>query len=188
MNSGHYQWQIDTMKNILVVDDEKPFVLSLKAGMKNHYPDFNILTAEHGKEAIEILESTSVDLVVTDLRMPEMDGFKLLAYMSRNFPSIPALVMSAYGTQDVKERLRKMGSLRLIHKPVDFDEVGQAIVEGLSETLDSGSVEGISVCGFLQLIEKEQKTCLIEIEPEDKSEKGFYISIKGNYMMQLGGT
>ena len=168
------------MKNVLVVDDEKSFIMSLRAGMEKHYPDFNVLTAEHGKAASEILESTQVDLVVTDLRMPEMDGFELLAYMSTNFPSIPAIVMSAYSTPDVKDRLKTMGSLRFIDKPVDFDELGQAIIDGLKEAPGGGSVMGISISSFLQLIEMEQKTCLLEVHPEDKSKKGFFYFNKGN--------
>ena len=167
------------MKNILVVDDEKPFVLSLKAGMESQYPEFNILTAEHGKAASKILESTHVDLVVTDLRMPEMDGFELLAYMITNFPSIPAIVMSAFGTPDVKDRLKKMGSLRFIDKPVDLDELGLAIIDGFEEA-PGGSVMGLSICGFLQLIEMEEKTCLLEVQPEDKSEKGLFYFNKGD--------
>jgi CheY-like chemotaxis protein len=51
-----------------------------------------------GKEAVQILDATGVDLVVTDLRMPKMDGFELLAHMSGNYPDIPVIVMTAYGT------------------------------------------------------------------------------------------
>jgi twitching motility two-component system response regulator PilG len=168
------------MKNVLVVDDEKPFVLSLKAGMERHCPDFNVLTAEHGRAASEILEYTRVDLVVTDLRMPEMDGFELLAHMSTNFPSIPTIVMSAYGTPEVKDRLKNMGSLRFIDKPVDFDELGQAIIDGLEKAPGGGTVMGISICGFLQLIEMEQKTCLLEVQQEDRNENGFFYFNRGN--------
>jgi len=88
-------------KTVLIVDDETPFILSLTTGLKRYSSEYNILTAENGKIAVEILESTPLDLVVTDLRMPEMDGFELLAYMSTNFPSIPVIVMSAFGTQEI---------------------------------------------------------------------------------------
>ena len=84
-------------KKVLIVDDETPFILSLTAGLKKYPTEYSILTAENGKEAMEILESTRVDLVVTDLRMPEMDGFELLAFISANFPSIQTIVMSAFG-------------------------------------------------------------------------------------------
>jgi len=175
------------MKNVLIVDDEKPFVLSLKTGMGRRCPDFNILTAAHGKAASEILKSTSVDLVVTDLRMPEMDGFELLSYMNTNFPSIPTIVMSAYGSPDTKERLKDLGSLQFIDKPVDFNELQQAIVEGLEERLVDSSVMSISICGFLQLIELEQKTCLLEVQQKSRSEKGrFYFNRGELYDAALG--
>lgn len=89
-------------KTVLLVDDETPFILSLTTGLDNYRSKYNILTAKNGKHAVRILESSSVDLVVTDLRMPEMDGFELLAHMSAHFPSIPAIVMSAFGTQEIK--------------------------------------------------------------------------------------
>ena len=92
------------MKNVLIVDDEKSFLLSLVEGLLSFAGDFNTLTAENGKKAVEVLKSANIDLVVTDLKMPEMDGFELLAYMSRNYPDIPVIVMTAYCTPEIKEQ------------------------------------------------------------------------------------
>ena len=55
------------------------------------------------------MDSTEVDLVVTDLRMPKMDGFELLAHMSGQYPNIPVIVMTAYDTPEIEERLKDMG-------------------------------------------------------------------------------
>ncbi|HDH98197.1 MAG TPA: response regulator, partial [Deltaproteobacteria bacterium] len=70
------------MKNVLIVDDEKVFLLSLSDGLKSYSDEFNVLIAFNGKEAVKILNSSKIDLVVTDLKMPEMDGFQLLAYLT----------------------------------------------------------------------------------------------------------
>lgn len=121
----------DELKNVLIVDDERPFLLSLAAGLKTYSSDFRVLTAENGKEALEILESMSIDLVVTDLRMPEMDGIGLLTSMGRNFPAVPAIVVSAYGTRKIKNRLRTMRTLRFLEKPLNFQELAHAIIDGL---------------------------------------------------------
>jgi len=77
------------VKHVLIVDDEKPFLLSLTDGLASYAKDFTVVTAMNGKEAVTILDSTGVDLVVTDLRMPKMDGFELLAHISSNYPDIP---------------------------------------------------------------------------------------------------
>jgi YesN/AraC family two-component response regulator len=79
------------MKNVLIVDDERPFLLSLTDGLAVYANDFTVVTALNGKEAVKVLDSTEVDLVVTDLRMPKMDGFELLAHMSGQYPNIVVL-------------------------------------------------------------------------------------------------
>ena len=167
------------MKNVLIVDDEESFLASLAAGLREYSADFFVLTANNGRKAVQVLESATVDLVVSDIRMPEMDGFELLAYMSTNFPSIPAIVMSAYWSPVVKERLETMGTLRFLEKPVDFQELAEAILEGLKPDFKGGSLKGISLAGFLQLIEMEQKTCLLEVFSEE-GDKGFFYFNKGS--------
>ena len=167
------------MMNVLIVDDEESFLASLAAGLREYSADFFVLTANNGKKAVQVLESTTVDLVVSDIRMPEMDGFELLAYMSTNFPSIPAIVMSAYWSPVVKERLETMGTRRFLEKPVDFQELAEAILEGLKPDFKGGSLKGISLAGFLQLIEMEQKTCLLEVYSEE-GDKGFFYFNKGS--------
>lgn len=125
------------------------------------------------------MESSPVDLVVTDLRMPEMDGLELLAYMSTNFPSIPAIVMSAFGTQEIKEQIMTMGTLGFLEKPIDFQELANAINDGLNHEKKGGSLKGISIASFLRLIEMEEKTCLLDIKGEQASMNGIFYFNKG---------
>ncbi|MCI5149331.1 MAG: response regulator, partial [Candidatus Electrothrix sp. MAN1_4] len=81
------------MKNVVIVDDEPDLLLTIQAAFeKNDY--FHLLTAGDGIEALDILENNIIDLLVTDLRMPKMDGIELLAAMSQSFPEIPSLVMT----------------------------------------------------------------------------------------------
>src|SRR5512140_2146822 len=104
------------MKNILIVDDEKSFLSSLTFGFESYAADFNTMTAENGKKAVEAMKSTDIDLVVTDLKMPEMDGFELLAYLSRTHPGIPVIVMSAYCTSEIKTMLKDRGAFTILEK------------------------------------------------------------------------
>jgi CheY-like chemotaxis protein len=167
-------------KTVLIVDDQTPFVLSLSTGLKAINPKYDILTAENGKCAMEILESKRVDLVLTDLRMPEMDGFELLAFMSKNYPSIPVIVMSAYGTQEIKDSLDNMGTLKFLEKPVDFQELTNTINNGLHLKQERGGfLHGISIPSFLQLIEMEKKTCMLDIQGEHSDLKGNFYFNKG---------
>lgn len=151
------------MKNVLIVDDEKTLLLTMKAGFEAFKEQFSVLTAENGKKAVALLESTPVDLVVTDLKMPEMDGFELLVHINEHYPNTPAIVMTAFGTPQIETQLKKSGMLRLLEKPVDFDELTQAILKCLDEKYKGGTLTGISLPSFLQLIEMEQNTCLMEV-------------------------
>lgn len=156
------------MKKVLIVDDEKSLLLSIRAGFEAYKDRFQLFTAEDGKEAVKILESNAIDLVVTDIRMPGMDGFELLVYMSTRFSSIPVLVMSAYGTREIQAKFESLGIIGFLDKPVDFDDLVNNIDEGLKLTSQEGTMTGFSVGSFLQLIEMEEKTCLLEVSARGK--------------------
>jgi len=171
-----------------MVDDEEAFILSIGDGLKEYSSGFNVLTAENGKAAVDVLESRKIDLVVTDLSMPQMDGFELLAYMSNNFPSIPAIVLSAYGTPIIKNRLKTLGPIRFfLEKPVDVKTLATAIMGCLKEASKSSFVKSISIGSFLQLIQMEQKTCILEINREGGTQKGFFYFIKGELFNAVYG-
>jgi predicted regulator of Ras-like GTPase activity (Roadblock/LC7/MglB family)/CheY-like chemotaxis protein len=167
------------MKNVLIVDDEKSFLLSLVEGLVTFAGDFNTLTAENGKRAVEILKSTGVDLVVTDLKMPEMDGFALLAHMSKHYPGIPVIVMTAYCTPEIKERLEKMGAFHVLEKPLDFRELVDGIFAELTAA-SKGYLRGITLPAFLQLVEMERKTCTLKVM--SKGRTGFLYFSDGELM------
>lgn len=154
------------MKNVLIIDDEKSFLLSMKAGFEPFKDELNILTAANGLEGVKILESTQVDLVVTDLKMPKMDGFQVLSHLSENYPDIPAMVMTAFNTPEIESRLNEERTLTIFEKPVNFDEFTQAILDSVNS--DSNDDMGISLTSFMQLVQNEEKTCLLEVKtPEN---------------------
>jgi predicted regulator of Ras-like GTPase activity (Roadblock/LC7/MglB family)/ActR/RegA family two-component response regulator len=153
---------LNVMKNVLIVDDEKSFLLSLLEGLDAYAADFNTLTAQNGKIAADVLASTKIDLVVSDLKMPEMDGFGLLAHMSKRHPNIPVIIMSAYCTPEIKARLKNLGAFTILEKPIDFQEFVDTILAELN--VDSkGYIQGITLPAFLQLVEMEKKTCTLKI-------------------------
>jgi predicted regulator of Ras-like GTPase activity (Roadblock/LC7/MglB family)/CheY-like chemotaxis protein len=155
------------LKNVLIVDDEKYFLMSLVDGLSQHANTFTTLTAENGRAAIDVLGSTSVDLVVTDLNMPEVDGFGLLAYMSKFHPGVPVIVMTAFSTPEIKRRLAEFGSLRILEKPLEFSDLVDSIHAELTSKSES-YVRGITLPAFLQLLEMERKTCTLRIHSKGR--------------------
>lgn len=150
------------MKTILIVEDESSFLLSLKDGLKAHAKKYEVLTAENGRAAVDLLRESTVDLLVTDLRMPEMNGFELLAWVGRHQPQLPVIVMSAFGTPDIEARLRKMDTLQFIEKPVDLQVLENAIFNGLKAGGKS-FIRGITLATFLQLMNVEKKNCTLKV-------------------------
>jgi predicted regulator of Ras-like GTPase activity (Roadblock/LC7/MglB family)/DNA-binding response OmpR family regulator len=166
------------MKTVLVVDDEKSFLLSLEEGLR-HSADFHTITAENGKKAVEVLAHDKVDLVVTDLNMPEMDGFQLMAYMLKACPEIPVMVMTAYSTPEIKAKLESLGSFPLHEKPINLRELSKSIVASLS-SMDSSHIRGITLPAFLQLITMERKTCTLKVT--SRGATGFLCFMDGTLM------
>ena len=166
--------QSTDVKYVLVVDDEKTLLEVIKTGLNKFKNQFTVITCQNGREAIEVLESQSIDLVVTDIKMPEIDGLELLAYMTANFPSLPAIVMSGFGTPENMQKLDELGIYLFMDKPLSLKKLSQSILEGLQEASQDGSVSGISIAGFLQLIEAEQKTCLLEVLGKGKRKGHLY--------------
>jgi CheY-like chemotaxis protein len=115
------------MKNILIVDDNTFILDGLATTFGILLRDYTILTAEHGKQAIKIMESVPVDLLLTDLNMPVMDGYGLIEHTKKNHPHIPVFVMTGLYTPDVAERLRPFGIVRGIEKPFDYEELAHEI-------------------------------------------------------------
>ena len=109
------------METILIVDDEKNYPLILGAVLEEE--GFEILTASSGHEALEILESADVDLVLTDMKMPLMDGIELLENIKVLEPDLPVIMMTAYGTVDKAVEAMQKGAYSYILKPFDNERL-----------------------------------------------------------------
>ncbi|MCA9285375.1 MAG: sigma-54-dependent Fis family transcriptional regulator [Phycisphaerales bacterium] len=108
-------------KTILIADDERVLRESL-AGLLE--PEgFTVLQAENGRQAHEMLLAQPVDLVVSDVRMPEMDGLTLLAHIAKLAPETPVIVMTAFGTVDSAVQAMRAGARDYLLKPVQFDDL-----------------------------------------------------------------
>jgi two-component system NtrC family response regulator len=105
------------METILIVDDEKNYPFILGAVLEEE--GFEILTANSGRQALEILRSSDVDLVLTDMKMPSMDGIELLEHIKEMERDLPVIMMTAYGTVDKAVEAMQKGAYSYILKPFD---------------------------------------------------------------------
>jgi YesN/AraC family two-component response regulator len=126
-----------------------------------------------------IIREQTINLVITDLQMPVMDGFELLAHISEHHPQIPVFIMTAFGDSEVKKRLDTFGTTRYFEKPLNIDIITECILEELNSGAE-GQLKGISLSSFLQLIEMEKKTCTLTIKAKNQS--GTLSFLKGDLL------
>ncbi len=119
------------MKNVLVVDDDELVLSLLAEWLRSCTDEWNVLTAENGRAAVKILDSVPVDLVVTDLEMPLMNGYELLTYARKKRPGTFAVVMTADYGPEVTRRLLSLGIGRCFQKPFSFVEMAGEIATKL---------------------------------------------------------
>ncbi|MBW2091043.1 MAG: sigma-54-dependent Fis family transcriptional regulator [Deltaproteobacteria bacterium] len=109
------------METILVVDDEKNYLVVMSTLLSEQ--GYEVLTAENGKQALEIIEESDLDLVLTDMKMPKMDGIELVKEIHRINPEQPVIVMTAFGTVEKAVQAMKAGAFDYITKPFQNEEL-----------------------------------------------------------------
>lgn len=122
--------------NLLLVDDD-PSLLKL-LGMRLTSEGFHVRTAENGQEALRLLARERIDLVISDLRMDEMDGMALFAEIQKYQPRMPVIILTAHGSIPDAVAATQQGVFSFLTKPVDRDALYKAIDEALSLSLPSG--------------------------------------------------
>lgn len=149
---------------VLLADDDTSFVASLRDALSNE--PYDLLVANDGARALELFRQREVDLVVTDLRMPEMDGATLAGELARSPRVVPCIVMTAFGTPELEQQLERLGILHFIDKPIDVAELRQRIRQGLEQSAGDSLLHGMAVTSFLQLLALERKTCTVRVKRE----------------------
>ncbi len=160
------------MKNVVIADDDQSLLLSLKEGLEKYKDTFSVTLAGDGLIAKKAVEKTPISLVVADLKMPKMDGFTLLSFIIENYPEIPVIVMTGYGTPQMEKMAKEGGAISYIEKPFNIEELARNIMTALRMESEGGTLHGISSGMFLQLIEMEQKTCTIRVSEKTKGRQG----------------
>lgn len=115
---------------ILVVDDEEEALRAISTLLERK-GGYRALAASSGKEAIEILASNEVDLVITDLRMPGMDGIELLNHIHLNYPDVFVMISTAFGSLDSAVDAMRKGATDYLQKPNNPKEVLDKVAEML---------------------------------------------------------
>lgn len=115
---------------VLVVDDEGSLRESL--AMILEMEEFNVLSAADGAEAIETLKKNKVHFVLSDVRMPNVDGVQLLEKIRELDPTIPIVVLMTGFSEHTKDEIIAKGALDVIFKPFDMDKIAEFIKDAVN--------------------------------------------------------
>lgn len=122
--------------HLLLVDDD-PGLLKL-LGMRLVSEGYSVVTAESGQEGLKVLSREKIDLVISDLRMDEMDGLQLFTEIQKQQPGMPVIILTAHGSIPDAVAATQQGVFSFFTKPVDKDALYKAIDSALEHAASSG--------------------------------------------------
>jgi two-component system response regulator AtoC len=117
---------------ILVVDDEANIRKVLAATLKRH-AGWRVLQARDGAEAIMTLKCNDVSAVISDMRMPDVDGMTLLRHLSQHYPDIPVIMLTAFATVDTAVEALKLGAFDYTTKPFETEAIKKTVEKALKQ-------------------------------------------------------
>lgn len=147
-------------KQVLIVDDEETLTWSLAKSLSSDRETYDVTTANSGEEALSLFRNKVFDVVVLDIRLPGINGLDVLMKIKEQRPSTKVIIMTAYGSSEIKAKAKARGSLFYIEKPFEIDQMRDLILKSLKE----GGVKGFdgSITG-LQLPDLIQMNCLSQV-------------------------
>ncbi len=171
------------MARILIVDDEEKIrhILSIMLKLKGHQTE----EAQNGKQAIDILKKEPFDVVITDLRMPGIDGFRLLEHVKGMESPIPVIVITAYATIESAVEAMKKGAVDYITKPFDENQIVLAVEKaiGLSKIIQ----ENIDLKRKLDKLQKGKKMVCVSRAMQNVMDLALKVAAKADTTVLITG-
>gem|GEM_PF-281813 len=156
---------------VLIVDDEVPLLKNLRRYLHSFGDRFRVLTATSAEEGLAILDrEEGVDVLVTDVRLPGIDGIELVRHVKADRPELPIVVMSAYGTAALRRKAKAAGALTFLEKPVDLEDLRNLLEQATAEgTGWSGRVGGLDIFDVTQLLAMSGRSMAVNVTFGDRS-------------------
>lgn len=116
---------VQAAKRILVVDDEENARVALSKILTNE--GYEVSSAGNGNEALDLLRNRDVELIITDINMPEMNGLTFLRELNRSHPHSNVIMITAYGEVESYLEAMDLGAFEYINKPVRYEDLQKVI-------------------------------------------------------------
>lgn len=132
---------MSTRRRILVVDDDERVLFVLQETLKTVGDDYEIVTGQNGHSALGRIKETAFDLIITDLRMPDIDGVELTEVIRALSPTTRVIWITAYDCRTLRADAVRLGVFRCLDKPLEIDEIRDAVREALGEVTNKPSAD-----------------------------------------------
>jgi DNA-binding response OmpR family regulator len=140
------------LKKVLIVDDEETLTWSMAKSLSKDRDKYEVIIANNGKEALNQLKKNDIDLVISDIRMPDINGLDLLVRVKKEFPQTKVIIMTAYGSSDVQKEANRRGSLFYLEKPFEINDIRKVIVDLIGKRKGfRGKVVGLQLTDVIQM-------------------------------------
>jgi len=121
-------------QKILIVDDEEDLTWSISRSLSKENEPYEIICVNSGDEALKFLRQIRFDLLISDIRMPGEDGFRLISYVKKHHPDMKVIIMSAWYGNEIKEMIERTTDIFYIEKPFEIQELKDKIYQAFHPT------------------------------------------------------
>ena len=162
---------------VLLVDDDPEILWGLGKCLTRS--GFRVTTCVDGAEAVPYLEDTACDILITDIQMPKLNGFALLEWVRKNRPHIRVVVITAFGSEAIKQLSLRKGAILYLEKPLDPDILIDVLKGASVASSFVGSINQIDLFDYVQLILVTKRTLRLEVTSSSNERGTLYVE-KGN--------
>jgi DNA-binding response OmpR family regulator len=143
---------VKNLKKVLIVDDEETLTWSMARSLSKDEDKYEVIIANNGREALNFLKKDKIDLVISDIRMPDINGLDLLVKIKKEYPETKVIIMTAYGSSDVQKEANRRGSLYYVEKPFEISDLRKIIIDLIGRKKGfRGRVFGLQLTDIIQM-------------------------------------
>ncbi len=156
-------------KRVLIVDDEEDLTWTISKHLAKDKDKFELIAVNSGLAALDVLAQVPVELVISDIRMPEISGLDLLLKIRENYPQTKVVIMTAYGSSEIQEEANRRGCFKYIEKPFEIQDLRRLILDILQEKKGfEGRISDFQLTDLIQLLCLGRQTHGIHFEKDDQ--------------------
>ncbi|MFN8671690.1 MAG: response regulator [Candidatus Sericytochromatia bacterium] len=168
---------MNSVKKILLIEDDLLIQKLMRELLKKH--GFDTISTSSAIDAMEILNKEKFDIVITDINMPDMNGFELLLWMNKNNINSKLIAITSILSDKMKENFLKNGAIKYLTKPVNFDNLVK-IIESIYKEGFSSQVDNLELFDYLKIEALSKKNKLVSIKPNLSNETAYIFFKNGN--------